>query len=89
MAKHEAAFAEIKDYYNDITSKNLDLIKSLKEEVANMKKNEQYNEKLMFEIAQENKRLNEPLQKVCSLDSIVSGSWSNVANVGRSLTRDF
>jgi|UniRef100_A0A7S4LKJ4 hypothetical protein len=63
VAKHEAAFAEIKDYYNDITSKNLDLIKSLKEEVANMKKNEQYNEKLMFEIAQENKRLNEPLQK--------------------------
>lgn len=63
VAKHEAAFAEIKEYYNDITSKNLDLIKSLKEEVANMKKNEQYNEKLMFEIAQENKRLNEPLQK--------------------------
>ena len=30
-----------------------------------MKKNEQYNEKLMFEIAQENKRLNDPLQKVC------------------------
>ncbi len=28
-----------------------------------VKKNEQYNEKLMFEIAQENKRLNEPLQK--------------------------
>lgn len=63
VAKHEAAFAEIKEYYNDITSKNLDLIKSLKEEVANMKRNEQYNEKLMFEIAQENKRLNEPLQK--------------------------
>eukprot|EP00668_Euglena_longa_P014173 GGOE01018149.1.p1 GENE.GGOE01018149.1~~GGOE01018149.1.p1 ORF type:complete len:459 (+),score=236.31 GGOE01018149.1:82-1458(+) len=63
MAKHEQAFAEMKEYYNDITGKNLELIKSLKEEVTNMKKNEQYNEKLMFEIAQENKRLNEPLQK--------------------------
>eukprot|EP01012_Entosiphon_sulcatum_P007331 TRINITY_DN136_c0_g1_i1.p1 TRINITY_DN136_c0_g1~~TRINITY_DN136_c0_g1_i1.p1 ORF type:complete len:464 (+),score=156.06 TRINITY_DN136_c0_g1_i1:48-1439(+) len=63
VQKHEQAFADIKEYYNDITSNNLDLIKSLKEEVANMKKNEQYNEKLMFEIAQENKRLNEPLQK--------------------------
>eukprot|EP01006_Ploeotia_vitrea_P055264 TRINITY_DN67978_c10_g2_i1.p1 TRINITY_DN67978_c10_g2~~TRINITY_DN67978_c10_g2_i1.p1 ORF type:complete len:468 (-),score=76.77 TRINITY_DN67978_c10_g2_i1:1037-2440(-) len=63
VAKHEAAFREIKEYYNDITSNNLDLIKSLKEEVANMKKNEQYNEKLMFEIAQENKKLNDPLQR--------------------------
>jgi myosin heavy subunit len=63
MAKHEASFQEMKEYYNDITSNNLDLIKSLKEEVANMGKNQLYNEKLMFDIAQENKRLNEPLQK--------------------------
>ena len=31
MASHEKAFAEIKNYYNDITHNNLDLIKSLKE----------------------------------------------------------
>lgn len=31
MRKHETAFAEIKDYYNDITHNNLDLIKQLKE----------------------------------------------------------
>eukprot|EP00756_Hemistasia_phaeocysticola_P023844 Hpha_TRINITY_DN15915_c6_g1::TRINITY_DN15915_c6_g1_i1::g.73326::m.73326/K19942/GAS8; growth arrest-specific protein 8 len=59
--KHEDAFQEIKEYYNDITSNNLDLIKSLKEEVANMKKNENYNIKLMYEIAQENKKLKDPL----------------------------
>lgn len=59
--KHEEAFQEIKEYYNDITSNNLDLIKSLKEEVANMKKNENYNIKLMYEIAQENKKLKDPL----------------------------
>uniref|UniRef100_A0A7S0N549 Growth arrest-specific protein 8 domain-containing protein n=1 Tax=Pyramimonas obovata TaxID=1411642 RepID=A0A7S0N549_9CHLO len=63
MKKHEKAFADIKNYYNDITHNNLDLIKTLKEDVAEMKKKEAQNEKLMTEIAQENKRLSEPLQK--------------------------
>lgn len=58
------AFSDIKNYYNDITHNNLDLIKTLKEDVAEMKKKDSQNEKLMFEIAQENKRLSEPLQKV-------------------------
>lgn len=34
MKAHEKAFAEIKNYYNDITHNNLDLIRSLKEEVG-------------------------------------------------------
>lgn len=63
MKKHEKAFADIKTYYNDITHNNLDLIKTLKEDVAEMKKKEAQNEKLMYEIAQENKRLSEPLTK--------------------------
>jgi len=63
MKKHEKAFGEIKNYYNDITHNNLDLIRSLKEEVAEMKKAEMKNEKLMFEIAQENKKLSEPLTR--------------------------
>lgn len=58
------AFSDIKNYYNDITHNNLDLIKTLKEDVTEMKKKDSQNEKLMFEIAQENKRLSEPLQKV-------------------------
>mmetsp|Transcript_21580 Transcript_21580/g.35747 ORF Transcript_21580/g.35747 Transcript_21580/m.35747 type:complete len:503 (-) Transcript_21580:103-1611(-) len=62
MKKHEKAFAEIKNYYNDITHNNLDLIKSLKDEVAEMKKKEAEQDKMMFEIAQENKKLTEPLQ---------------------------
>merc|ERR1711871_1834698 len=40
MKKHEKAFGEIKNYYNDITHNNLDLIRSLKDEVADMKKKE-------------------------------------------------
>ena len=63
MKAHEKAFGEIKNYYNDITHNNLDLIKSLKEEVAEMKKKESADEKLMFEIAQENKRMSEPLKQ--------------------------
>jgi hypothetical protein len=31
--EHQKAFADIKNYYNDITHNNLDLIKSKKEEV--------------------------------------------------------
>lgn len=63
MNAHEKAFGEIKNYYNDITHNNLDLIKSLKEEVTDMKKKEAQDEKLMFEIAQENKRMSEPLKE--------------------------
>eukprot|EP00767_Chilomastix_cuspidata_P001720 gnl/Chilomastix_cuspidata/1843.p2 GENE.gnl/Chilomastix_cuspidata/1843~~gnl/Chilomastix_cuspidata/1843.p2 ORF type:complete len:481 (+),score=292.91 gnl/Chilomastix_cuspidata/1843:2669-4111(+) len=63
LAQHKASFEEIKAYYNDITESNLDLIKSLKEELAEVRKREAANEKLMFEIAQENKRLSAPLKK--------------------------
>ena len=63
MKKHEKAFGEIKNYYNDITHNNLDLIRSLNDEVSDMKKKEISNEKLMFEIAQENKKLSEPLTR--------------------------
>ena len=38
MRNHEKAFGQMKSYYNDITTDNLKLIKSLKDEVAEMKK---------------------------------------------------
>lgn len=63
METHKRSFAEIKNYYNDITHNNLDLIKSLKEEVAEMRKKEQQDEKQMDHIAQENKRMSEPYKK--------------------------
>merc|ERR1719478_1353441 len=77
MKKHEKAFGEIKNYYNDITHNNLDLIKSLKEEVAEMKKKEAANEKLMFEIAQENKRLSEPLTRALKEVELLRHELSN------------
>ena len=75
MNNHERAFSEIKNYYNDITHNNLDLIKTLKEDVAEMKKKEVQNEKLMYEIAQENKRLSDPLNAALK-EVILSGDTS-------------
>jgi chromosome segregation ATPase len=60
---HDKAFREIRDYYTEITSSNLETIKTLKEEVYSRKNTEASNEKLMFEIAQTNKRLTEPLTR--------------------------
>ena len=62
MRNHEAAFGQIKDYYNDITHDNLTLIKKLQNEVKDMKQKRQTNQKLMADIAQENKQLLEPLK---------------------------
>lgn len=61
IKKHEAAFQEMKSYYNQITSNNLDLIKSLKDEIANMKRSDEHNEALMYDIERENLNLSEPL----------------------------
>eukprot|EP01063_Lacrimia_lanifica_P020331 TRINITY_DN27659_c0_g1_i1.p1 TRINITY_DN27659_c0_g1~~TRINITY_DN27659_c0_g1_i1.p1 ORF type:complete len:453 (+),score=259.31 TRINITY_DN27659_c0_g1_i1:67-1425(+) len=63
MAQHDKAFQDIRDYYNDITASNLENIKNLKEMVNTMKQTEAREEKKMFDIAQENKRLTEPLAK--------------------------
>ena len=60
---HESEFADIKNYYNDITHNNLDLIKALKDEVAEMKKREMHEEQRMNEIYHENRRMSEPLRK--------------------------
>eukprot|EP01035_Chromulina_nebulosa_P013981 gene13981-18520_t len=40
IKEHQKAFADIKNYYNDITHNNLDLIKSLKEEVKDLESEE-------------------------------------------------
>lgn len=60
---HEQAFQEIKSYYNEITHSNLDKIHTLKEELHAMKRKEAVEDKLMYDIAQENKRMTEPLKR--------------------------
>merc|ERR1711959_806958 len=74
---HEKALADIKTYYNDITHNNLEYIQNLKVDVAEMKKREAQHEKMMFEIAQENKRLSEPLDKAAKEESYLDRELEN------------
>lgn len=61
MGNHDRAFRQMKSYYNDITNDNLQLIRSLKDQVSEMKTKQVANQKLMFDISNENLRLREPL----------------------------
>ncbi|KAF5925879.1 hypothetical protein HPG69_002330 [Diceros bicornis minor] len=73
MQRHEEAFTDIKNYYNDITLNNLALINSLKplqnlclrhqEQMEDMRKKEEHLEREMVEVSVQNKRLADPLQK--------------------------
>nr|XP_035137920.1 dynein regulatory complex subunit 4 isoform X4 [Callithrix jacchus] len=63
MQRHEEAFTDIKNYYNDITLNNLALISSLKEQMEDMRKKEDRLEREMAEVSVQNKRLAEPLLK--------------------------
>lgn len=63
MQKNQKDFMEIKVYYQEITTSNLDLIKRLKEEHSEIKKRENDNAKMMFDLENKNKQLKEPLKK--------------------------
>ncbi|TPP57832.1 Growth arrest-specific protein 8 [Fasciola gigantica] len=63
MRNHEKAFADIKNYYNDITLNNLALINTLKEQIEEKRKKEERLEKQANDLLAENKRLSEPLNK--------------------------
>ncbi|KAJ1462734.1 growth-arrest-specific micro-tubule binding-domain-containing protein [Pelagophyceae sp. CCMP2097] len=64
MQNHEKAFNQMKSYYNDITTDNLKLIRSLKDEVAEMKKKAVANQKQMCDISNVNIKLSKPLEEV-------------------------
>ncbi|KAF4651392.1 Dynein regulatory complex subunit 4, partial [Perkinsus chesapeaki] len=57
---------EIKAYYGDITSSNLELIKRLKEEHAELRKREMADAKLMRELKRKNAALSDPLKRAKS-----------------------
>jgi len=62
IRNHKKAFGQIKRYYNTITMDNLQLIKALKKELADLKKKAAKTEKMVADISQENKRLTDPLE---------------------------
>lgn len=60
---HEAAYAEAKAYYQGITRANLQLIATLKAQIADAREKAAANGKLMAEIAEENRKLASPLTR--------------------------
>ncbi|XP_012264546.2 dynein regulatory complex subunit 4 [Athalia rosae] len=56
IKNHEKSFAEMKNYYNDITLNNLSLIRSLKEQMEVMKNHEERMKKQVRELSTENKK---------------------------------
>merc|ERR1719371_164920 len=63
MDKNQKEFQDIKVYYGDITSSNLDMIKRLKEEHEEIKKRSASDSKHMLELKQKNTQLSEPLRR--------------------------
>jgi chromosome segregation ATPase len=63
MEEHKSKFTKIKDYYYGITRANLDAIKSLKEDVAAMKKIEKGLKKELSNKKREHERLHKPLDR--------------------------
>jgi chromosome segregation ATPase len=63
MRNHEAAFAELKAYYNEITIENLTLIKAQKQRIEELQASLMVNGKLITEIKAKNKAMEEPLER--------------------------
>jgi DNA repair exonuclease SbcCD ATPase subunit len=63
MDKNQKEFQDIKVYYGDITSSNLDMIKRLKEEHEEIKKRSASDSKHMLDLKQKNTQLSEPLRR--------------------------
>jgi hypothetical protein len=60
---HEEAFGELRRYYNDITRANLAMMGELKAQIGEAGHKAANNQRLVLEMAEENKRLSEPLQR--------------------------
>ncbi|KAF4667018.1 Dynein regulatory complex subunit 4 [Perkinsus chesapeaki] len=64
MENHEEAFEQMKGYYKDITVDNVKLIRSLKDEIAEMRSREKVNRKITERLMLENRTLAEPLAEM-------------------------
>ena len=61
MINHESAFREMKEYYNDITRENLEIIKLLKEKYQDIKAQIAQNESTVLELKKGVKDMLAPL----------------------------
>lgn len=62
-SKHAKKYADIKNYYQEITNTNLDIIKQLKDELSDAKKEDTTKQKQKMDQEEANKQIVEPLQK--------------------------
>lgn len=61
MLNHENAFREMKQYYNDITKENLDIIKQLQEKYTNVKDQIKKSDEIVKTLKKESEILKQPL----------------------------
>lgn len=61
MKNHELAFRDMKDYYNDITRENLELIRLHRDKMVEIRNQIDGNNKAVEEIKNQNQILQEPL----------------------------
>lgn len=61
--KHAKKYADIKGYYQEITNTNLDIIKQLKDELGDARKEDTMKQKQKLDQEEANKQIVEPLQK--------------------------
>ena len=47
MINHDAAFSEMKNYYNDVTRENLEIVKGLQEKILNVKEHTRATEEVV------------------------------------------
>merc|ERR1712129_14935 len=85
IQNHEKSFDKMKDYYNSITRDNLDLIRSLKTELAELKSKIQSHEDKYAMILGENKKLNLPLNEAKSEVEVYNKKLVNYNKDKRSL----
>lgn len=64
LSEHSKAFADIKNYYNDITHNNLDLIKAQKDDVKELEAEERKDQMRLHEKMSENRKLAAPLKRM-------------------------
>lgn len=63
IKEHEKSFGEIKQYYNDITTNNLQLISTMKDQMDELRKQSERSDKKVQEIMYQNKKLSQPLKE--------------------------
>ncbi|CAI2367709.1 unnamed protein product [Moneuplotes crassus] len=64
IARHDQNYTKIKNYYQEITNTNLDVIKQMKDDLAEVRKNDQAKMKDLLEQKKINAKMSDPLKEI-------------------------